>query len=250
MGEFVKKTVMGYKEASGGLSDPECTHVILTEREYRDLLRQISDAKQEAKITRIDADKEIREAQWGADRKVKEITQELEAALDAERIESAHQRALNANLLRISRERANADRKLKNKKGRSGYVVVYSEEKNCQFRDRYKRLRQVKLWETIIQSPYSIQFTEEVARKQILEDLFHPGDEWLISRIGITGAYNGGYEEMQNDKAQNPEDPFYDGNVVIAPQQRLKRNFRSHYWEIAIMHTKPLEEVPEDMRVN
>ena len=44
--------------------------------------------------------------------------------------------------------------------------------------------------------------------------------------------------------------PFYDGNVVIAPQQRFKRNFRSHYWEIAVMHTKPLEEVPEDMQVN
>lgn len=63
MGEFVKKTVMGYKEASGGLSDPECTHVILTEREYRDLLRQISDAQQEARTTRIDAQREIMEAQ-------------------------------------------------------------------------------------------------------------------------------------------------------------------------------------------
>ena len=253
MGEFVKKTVMGYKEASGGLSDPECTHVILTEREYRDLLRQISDAQQEARTTRIDADKEIRESQWRADRNVQKATREreaLEAALEAERVESAHQRALNANLLRISRERANADRKLQNKKERSGYVVVYSEEKNCQFRDSRKCLHQVKLWETIIQSPYSVQFTEEVARKQILEDLFCPGHEWLISRIGITGTYNGGYGELQNDKAQNPEDPFYDGNVVIAPQQRFKRNFRSHYWEIAVMHTKPLEEVPEDMQVN
>lgn len=51
MGEFVKKTMMGYKEVPGGQSDPECTHVILTEAEYIKLLRQISDAEQNARTT-------------------------------------------------------------------------------------------------------------------------------------------------------------------------------------------------------
>lgn len=45
MSEFVKKTMMGYKEVPGGHSDPECTHVILTEAEYAKLLRQLSDAE-------------------------------------------------------------------------------------------------------------------------------------------------------------------------------------------------------------
>lgn len=62
MGEFVKKTMMGYKEVPGGHSDPECTHVILTEAEYAKLLRQLSDAEQKARITKSEADKEIREA--------------------------------------------------------------------------------------------------------------------------------------------------------------------------------------------
>ena len=52
MGEFVKKTMMGYKEVPGGHSDPECTHVILTEAEYAKLLRQLSDAEQKARITK------------------------------------------------------------------------------------------------------------------------------------------------------------------------------------------------------
>ena len=34
MGEFVKKTLVGYKEVPGGHSDPECSHVILTLEEY------------------------------------------------------------------------------------------------------------------------------------------------------------------------------------------------------------------------
>ena len=68
MGEFVKKTMMGYREVPGGHSDPECTHVILTEAEYAKLLRQLSDAEQKARITKAEADKEIREANREADR--------------------------------------------------------------------------------------------------------------------------------------------------------------------------------------
>lgn len=105
----------------------------------------------------------------------------------------------------------------------------------------------VKLWETIIQSPYSVEFAESVVRKQIEDEMFPEGKEWLIAKIGITGKYNGSYEKMRAAMEKNPEDSFYRGNVVIARQQRLKRNFRSKYWEVAIVHTKPLGDVPEDL---
>ena len=52
MSEFVKKTMIGYKELDGGHSDPECTHVILPVKEYDDLLREISQAKQKAREER------------------------------------------------------------------------------------------------------------------------------------------------------------------------------------------------------
>ncbi len=149
--------------------------------------------------------------------------------------------------MRIAKERANADRGLKPKKERPGYVVVHSEEKEYSFRDGRKRLYKVKLWETIIQSPYSVEFAESVVRKQIEDEMFPEGKEWLIAKIGITGKYNGSYEKMREAMEQNPEDSFYSGNVVIARQQRLKRNFRSKYWEVAIVHTKPLGDVPEDL---
>ena len=57
-------------------------------------------------------------------RPVKKVA-DMEAALAAERDESAHQRALNANLLRIAKERANADRKLKPKKEHTGYAGCF-----------------------------------------------------------------------------------------------------------------------------
>ena len=45
MSEFVKKTIMGYKAVSDGQSDSECTHVILTKEEYKQLLEEISTQK-------------------------------------------------------------------------------------------------------------------------------------------------------------------------------------------------------------
>ena len=145
MAEFVKRTMMGYKEVSGGASDPECTHVILTGKEYTQQLQKISVAEQEARNTKYDVDRKIRQvrsdaqsrvsaAETEADQRVKALEQELATA----RKEAEYQRGLNANLLRISKERANADRKLKPKKEHTGYVVTSSEEKEYRYRDGKK----------------------------------------------------------------------------------------------------------------
>ncbi len=52
MGEFVRKTLVGYKEILGGRADPECTHVILTMKEYEEQLRRIAAAEQETQATK------------------------------------------------------------------------------------------------------------------------------------------------------------------------------------------------------
>ena len=254
MSEFVKKTVEGYWPVPGGHSDPECTHAILTLQEYNELLRKISAAEQDARAARRKADKDILAVKEDAGREVYRASQEaqervdaIQGELEAERAENAHQRALNADLLRISRERANADRSLKPKKDRCGYVVMNSEEREISFKDGSRHLRKAKLWETTLQTPYSVQLSEAVVRKQIEEDLFPKNGGWLVARIGIMGRFNGSYERMMDAKEEHPEDPFYNDNVVIARQQHLKRKFRSKYWEISFMHTKPLGDVPEDL---
>ncbi|WP_289466172.1 hypothetical protein, partial [Klebsiella pneumoniae] len=61
----------------------------------------------------------IQQIQATADRTAGELREEL----SAERAEKEYQKRLNENLLRISKERANAARKLKPKKEHSGYVV-------------------------------------------------------------------------------------------------------------------------------
>ena len=131
---------MGYKEVPGGQTDPECTHVILTLKEFNQILQGKARAEQEARTTKSNAEREIekvkRDARYTAQKAAEEARQAVEGMqgeLAAERAESAHQRALNANLLRIAKERANADRKMKTKKEHTDYFVVVSEETEHQY---------------------------------------------------------------------------------------------------------------------
>ena len=142
MAEFVKKPAIGgYKPVPGGSSDSECTHVILTLGEYAGLKREISSAQQAARNAEYNADKKIHQIQseaqsriTDAEKKVAKNTAEWEKKLAAEQQESALQRELNANLLRITKERANAERGLKPKKEHNGYVVLTSVEKESRYR--------------------------------------------------------------------------------------------------------------------
>ena len=253
MARFVKDGAFGYKAVPGGQSDPECTHVILTLKEYDKLLQEKARAEQEARSTKYDAERAIdkakRDASYTAQKAAEEARQTvagIESALATERAESAHQRALNANLLRIAKERANADRKLKPKKEHTGYVVATSEEREYRYRDG-KKWKKAKLWETVLQSYYSVDFTEEEARTQIERDLFPKGEAWLIAEIGISGRYGGRYEGMIEDTSVSED--FLKHNILLAGQQRLRANFRSGYWELVFMHTKALGVVPPNMRV-
>lgn len=264
MSEFVKKTMIGYKEVPGGQSDPECTHVILPVDEYTNLLRKITAAEQEALTTKYKAEREVDAARRDADYKIRQNIEKANQtigkwreALDAERSESGHLRSLNQNLLRIAKERANADRKLKPKKEHTGYSVVFSAEKEYRYK-KGKTITKVMLWETVIQSPYSIDLPEDLVRKQITEELTQitgAGDK-LINRIGLDGFFPGNYEVLLQEQwkhqryGQSKDDEEMElptgENIMLMPYFRA--NFRAGYWETVFFHTKPLGVVPVDMR--
>ena len=255
MARYVKLgTLGGYKVVPGGQSDPECTHVILTKKEYDQLYREKAVAENEASRAKYDAERAINDARRGAQytaqqaaAEARQTVEAMEADLAAERAESARQRALNANLLRISRERANADRKLKPKKEHTGYFVVFSEETDHRYKDGNKHMKKVVLWKTVIQSPYVVDFPAAQARKQILEELLQEDEDGhrLIDRLGINGIYNRGYGSMIEDRQWCAEPGEY--NIMLKP--KFKANFRAGYWEVICLHTKPLDVVPREMRI-
>ena len=67
MARYVKLgTLGGYKDVPGGQSDPECTHVILTKKEYDQLHREKAVAESEASRTKHEAERAISDAKRGA----------------------------------------------------------------------------------------------------------------------------------------------------------------------------------------
>lgn len=252
MSEFVKKGPFGYKTVPGGHSDPECDHVILTKREYDQLQRAIKDAEQATRNAVYDAQtkekKLLNEMQIKFRNMEHKAQQQIEAAeqeLAEEKEESAYQRGLNENLLRIARERANADRKLRPKKEHTGYVVVSSTEKDWRYRNDRDKWETTRLWETVLQSPYTLDFTEQQARHEMGELTGVDSDDWVVGRLGITAYYDGEYSDMLYDKecdwAKNPKK-----NVML--RWRLRANARTGYWEVLFLHTKPLGVIPKEMR--
>lgn len=253
MPRFVKERLLGgFADISGDQNNPECTHVLLTKEEYMRLLQEKAKAEQEKRFAEGEAREKIRMSEQeleyrtaAAEKFAKEKIQQVEQKLDAERSESAYQRSLNENLLRISRERANADRRLRPKKEHTGYVVVSSAEKEISYKDYYGKNKKVMLWETVLQSPYSVDFTEEQARHQ-MQELFNRGENgrWLISQIGINASTDGGYAHLISDPKTRAE--LAVRNFLL--DKRLRANYRAGYWEIIFLHTKPLSVVPKNMR--
>ena len=170
----------------------------------------------------------------------------MEEKLTRAEKEVNYQKGLNANLLRISRERANADRSLRPKKEHTGYAVVRSMEKEYRYKISRHSWGKVMLWETVIQSPYSMEFTEEQARKQIRRELLRDktGGDWLIGKVGIRVSCDLEFEDM----IQYSEwwEKNKDENIMM--KRKLNLNGRSGYWEVVFYHTRPLGPVPEEMR--
>jgi len=227
------------------------THRLLTNQEYVNLLdgknRAVQDreamketAENAVAEERLRADKAIRKAEEKAMERLEEITRKLRAAED----ECQYLSHLNGNLLRISRERANADRKLRPKKEHSGYTVIFSQEREIKY-SLGKTPATGKIWETVIQSPYSVDFTEEQARRQIYGELLTGEGGWTLGRIGIDGRHFTSFDRLAASGAY--VDGRYGTNVAF--EGNLRANYRAGYWEYIVKHTRPLDTVPREMRV-
>lgn len=157
MPEFKKKTALGLRDLPE--NGQECTHVLLTHSEYDGLLAKVACAERDARSVYTAASQKIAQAERNSAQakeaayaEVDAVQKDLEEA--CRKIEYLN--GLNKNLLRIARERANADRKLRPKKTHTGYVVLTSSEKEYRYKTMRKENAVAGLWETALQSPYSV----------------------------------------------------------------------------------------------
>lgn len=146
--------------------DRDYTHlnnyILKLQREIQALNQQLKDtktkytqwAKEQRNLAEVDADEKIKEAQA----KIQEAQEQIQAA-----------EHLNDNLKRILKERANADRKIKPKKKKSGYVVIRSEQGIRYDEDANGHKIKSDIWKTLVESPWNIGIPEPQARKEILQ---------------------------------------------------------------------------------
>ena len=239
MPEFKKKTALGLRDLPE--NGQECTHVLLTHSEYDGLLAKVACAERDARSVYTAASQKIAQAERNSAQakeaayaEVDAVQKDLEEA--CRKIEYLD--GLNKNLLRIARERANADRKLRPKKTHTGYVVLTSSEKEYRYKTMRKETAVAGLWETALQSPYSVDFTEEQARA-LTEELVQPNEngETIVGRIGIDTYYHGSYEDLLHDQRRSAR-PEESRNIMLKP--RLRANYKTGYWEVIFLHTRPL----------
>lgn len=239
-----------YTAVKGGHSDPECTHVIVSKGEYDKLLSDKRDAEREVIRIKEDAGKAIAKVRAEAEKSIRDAKAEAEQEIERqkklaqiERSGKEYQRELNENLIRIARERANADRQIKPKKERSGYVVLSSRQKKYRYKRDRNHWDEVLLWETVIQTPYSVEFSAEQAITESAE-LFARDDngQWLIGRFGINCEYNGKYEDLIDDpKFTN----WREYNVVV--EKIYNASGKAGYWEVILTHTLPLVNISAEL---
>ena len=152
--------------------------------------------------------------------------EELSGRIAELEVEVDQERNLNKNLLRISRERANADRRITPKKQHDGYLVIESRE----WRERRPDKRYVRTWRSIVQTPFDASMESDVAEKQIFNGL----TKSVLKSLGC-------------DKYVLPEDngviPDDDDNVLYA--WRFNADYRAGYWCVLIYTTQPLIVPPE-----
>ncbi|MGM9684434.1 MAG: hypothetical protein ACI3XQ_12625 [Eubacteriales bacterium] len=242
--------MVGYKTVAGGSSDPECTHVILTLDEYDELHQRIRAAINDGKRAKEDAARAAATSAENAEKAVKKIQADaaqeiaqLQNKVETERAGKEYQIGLNQDFKRIARERANADRGVKPKKERSGYVVLSSRQKKYRYKENRHEMAEVYLWETVIQTPYVVSFTAEQVMTET-QELFERDEQghWLIGRLGIADVYSGKYEEMLVDKQCAT---WKDYNIIV--EKIFNANVKVGYWEIIITHTKPLDNIGTEL---
>ena len=152
--------------------------------------------------------------------------QSLKNKLEVSNARSMEQENLNKNLLRIMKERANADREIVPKKKHHGYIILYLQELYVKKLYSPNTSEQLPTWKIQVQTPYSIDFKSCEIKEQIFKDF---EDNGIFAEMGI---------QTVSDKE--------DTDIKIH-HYLFKANSKTGYWEIEL-YTIGEINIPQSMR--
>jgi len=228
--ERVVKGFTGYGKEKEG---KQATHVILNIDEYNSLMKDISQAKNETQRTIEKAKSEMADYKKKADNLISLEKQDSQKRIEAiqsdfnkSQMEIHRLNDLNANLLRIMRERANSRRGVKPKKNHHGYIILDSSQQNYVFRylvqgrtysDEYP------CWKVRVQSPYDCSIPYETIKKNIERDLL----SIFGSSLGVKSVYSD-ISKLNHESIKEMWDE--DKNFIF--KTSYKANMKACLWEV------------------
>lgn len=246
--ERVYKNMMGQYKEENIEKGKAATNIILTIEEYNKLLEDIQNAEIKTEKTIQNANLKINEYKNTTDSLINQHKntflkriESVQRDFNKAKVENLRLTSLNSNLLRISREKANAKRGLRPKKEHTGYLVLDSQQYNYIFRyiSKGKTINETfPCWKVKIQTPYDSSIDFEVIKINIQNDLI----KIIGSSLGIQKRINVETYEFKDFQE------LWTTSVNFIFKTTYKANFKSGLWEIEYL-VKNSISIPQDMRL-
>ncbi len=253
MEKAYKGLMGGYSVLKDSDEKHSATHVVLTMDEYDELLHNIHslESKLSNEVTNHKDDvSEINRKAADYKQRVDEEAQNVRAAAE-ERVRIAEeerdrQSNLNKNLLRITRERANAKRGLQPKREHCGYRFSSKimQTKAIAGHDNKRGAIYTDVWTATLETPYDGTIPIHQIEDHIFDDL--TGASGILNKLyvnywmfkGSNRLWKGTYAEAMEDNAEN-KNYLFDYKFMINPKSGL--------WEVQITTTKSIRALSEMM---
>ena len=261
MAQYLKKGSLGRMvPADGGVSDPELEEVRMSASEYKKLMQDVRNLQSQLSSERQEHEREVDNVRSDAARYKKRLLANFNKKVDEmnERIHSAdvkiasavneaqRQTDLNYNLLRISKERANAKRGLQPKKKHSGYRFSgkIMQTKVVCGRDKKRGTLYTDVWTATLETPYDATIALELIEDRIFADLMN--EDGILQRMNvsfwcISGEENrlwcGSYEDAADDENFNKKNYLFSYKFMANP--------KSGFWEVQITTREQVKILPE-----
>ena len=169
----------------------------------------------------------------------------LKEELNSAKMELNHEKVLNQGLLRIHKERSNANRGLTPKKEHNGYLFKYSQQHFQKyyhpFTDEEKAARglpkksyhsgesrTIITYETLIETPYDAALPADLAEAQILSDL-GKDDSVLQGKKTMRILQRNDLSWIESEPEEN-----------LLYNWKIRANYISGFWEIYLYTTSAL----------
>lgn len=238
----VVKKLTGFREAN---QEPY-TYVIMDREKYEDYYRKIREAEAAWRRSENKAAEDIREANRAANARVQQAEEEArikirdaQAQMENWKNTAEDLEIKNKNLIRIAKERANADRKLQPKKERSGYVLQNMDQASKTFvfaQGKHNKTVKRGCWKIKLQTPYEALMSFSAAQRSVADDMQNE----FAKSIGIQKIHEN--SSVWNESTVNS---LWSSDDNFAFDFTYKLNAIRGYWEVEFYTRYSITVIPD-----